>query len=55
MMDIFIDLAKNDWDCYQFTKMYLRQHDYKTYSNSRDFFRWLNRKYGPKDEYFDVA
>lgn len=55
MMDIFIDLAKNDWDCYQFTKMYLRQHDYKIYSDSRDFFRCLNRKYGPKDEYFDVA
>lgn len=55
MADILKDLAKNDWECYQFIKMYLRQYDYKTYSSSRNFFSFLNRKYGPADEYFDVA
>lgn len=55
MADILKDLAKNNWECYQFIKMYLRQYDYKTYSSSRDFFSFLNRKYGPADEYFDVA
>lgn len=55
MADILKDLAKNDWDCYQFTKKTIKDKCFKAYSDSRDLFRQLNRKYGPADEYFDVA
>lgn len=55
LIDILVDIAKNDWDCYQFTKKTIRNQDYNTYSALKDIFRQLNRKYGPADEYFDVA
>ena len=54
MVDILEDLAKNDWSCYQFTKKTIKDKCFKAYSDSRDLFRYLNRKYGPADEYFDV-
>lgn len=55
MVDILEDLAKNDWNCYQFTKKTIKDKCFKAYSDSRDLFRYLNRKYGPADEYFDVV
>ena len=55
LIDVLVDIAKNDWDCYQFTKKTIRNQDYNTYLALKDIFRQLNRKYGPADEYFDVA
>lgn len=52
---ILEDFAKNDWDYYQFCKKTIRNGDYELYASLRGTFRYLNRKYGPADEYLEAS
>jgi hypothetical protein len=52
---ILEDFAKNDWDYYQFCKKTIRNGDYEFYVSLRNTFRYLNRKYGPADEYLEAS
>lgn len=52
---ILEDFAKNDWDYYQFCKKTIRNGDYEFYTSLRNTFRYLNRKYGPTDEYLEAS
>ena len=52
---ILEDFAKNDWDYYQFCKKTIRNGDYEFYVSLRNTFRYLNRKYGPAEEYLEAS
>jgi hypothetical protein len=52
---ILEDFAKNDWDYYQFCKKTIRNGDYEFYTSLRNTFRYLNRKYGPAEEYLEAS
>lgn len=52
---ILEDFAKNDWDYYQFCKKTIRNGDYEFYTSLRDVFKYLNRKYGPAEEYLEAS
>ncbi len=52
---ILEDFAKSDWDYYQFCKKTIRNGDYEFYVSLRNTFRYLNRKYGPADEYLEAS
>ena len=52
---ILADFAKNDWDYYQFCKKTIRNGDYEFYTSLRNTFRYLNRKYGPAEEYLEAS
>lgn len=52
---ILEDFAKNDWDYYQFCKKTIRNGDYEFYASLRGIFRYLNRKYGPAEEYLEAS
>lgn len=52
---ILEDFAKNDWDYYQFCKKTIRNGDYEFYASLRNTIRYLNRKYGPAEEYLEAS
>ena len=52
---ILEDFAKNDWDYYQFCKKTIRNGDYEFYVSLRNTFRYLNRRYGPAEEYLEAS
>lgn len=52
---ILEDFAKNDWDYYQFCKKTIRNGDYEFYASLRNTFRYLNRRYGPAEEYLEAS
>ena len=49
------DLAKEDWEVYEYCKLFLRSKCYELYKDSKECFRRINKKYAPIEENLQVS
>ena len=49
------DLAKEDWEVYEYCKLFLRSKCFELYKDSKECFRRINKKYAPIEENLQVS
>ena len=49
------DLAKEDWEVYEYCKLFLRSKCFELYKDSRECFRKISKKYAPNEENLQVS
>ncbi|MBR4854166.1 MAG: hypothetical protein IKU88_05510 [Alistipes sp.] len=48
------DLAREDWEVYEYNKLFLRSVRFQFYKDNKDCFKRINKKYAPSDENLQV-